>query len=469
MKHLTVTVSSHVGSVHLDVDGQFGLDLFAFIEEGDVNSLDLCDLALDGIRNRVDDRFDLDSRKFHRGSFGECAFGCIDSNRDCIDDVMEVHFRIQDFHRFLHRQTSLGIDQRSGFRIDDIAGLRVDHGFFSRGREFLFGDFLDGLFLTLDQSFFAFAFDRFSDLSGRLFFDGLAFFQLIQNIRNQRRFCRFFGRSLFCGLFDFREFCRRLLAFSRLGGFFRGFLAFSRFGRLFRCFFSGFSFFCGSLGPVVIHDDLGSFCDQSLFLRDVDHFGRFLFLAFFALFRFFGNFCGLFAFFCFFCLFDSFGRLFALFCLFDGFSSFFRLGSLFGFFAFFRCFFGFCGLFGHVAFFRLFGSFFLRNRFLFRFGVCLYGFLLGSFGNYFLAGRRALDVFCDLRGNGLSLSFDHLFAGFDQVFRKDGIARCSHDGEHHHEYQDEGQYASPASGSIQLTHTAFLSINTKEIIYSFTI
>ena len=303
---------------------------------------------------------------------------------------MEMHLRIKDlgFRLFLHRQAGLGIDQRTGFRIDDITGLRVDHGLcglFALGRDFL----------------------TFEGFRCRFFSDGLTFFELLQNVSNQRCFCRFFGRSLFCRLFDF----------------------FNRFSGL---------FFRRSFGTVIFFDDLRSFCDQSIF--------RFVFLIFC-----FDKFSVLFGFFAFLAFrFDKFSvlfGLFAFFCLFDS------LGGLFGLFVFY-CFFDsfFSCLFYsfdvHVAFFCLFDRF--GDRFFFR------------------AGGRTLDVFCDFRGNGLRLGHDDLFPGFGQVFRKDGIAGCSHDGEHHHEYQDESQYASPACGSIQLSHTAFLSLleQKKQLTYS---
>ena len=179
---------------------------------------------------------------------------------------------------------------------------------------------------------------------------------------------------------------------------------------------------------VITFDDLGCFADQSFLCR----FDR---LCFFGLFDSF-SICRLFAFFC---RFDRFSicRLFAFFCRFD------RLGIR-GFFAFFRRFDGF-GVRRFFVFFRRFGPFDKRRvRLVVRSG--------------FFSRGRSLDVFCDLRNSGLGLGNGYFFVGFDQIFRKYGISAGPHGGDHHYEDQNECEYTSPACGSIQCSHTAFLSL-----------
>ena len=206
---------------------------------------------------------------------------------------------------------------------------------------------------------------------------------------------------------------------------------------------SFFSFFFRSGLAVIFFDDLGGFLDQG-------RLGRFFFLGglFFGFFRFFGlfGFFSLFEFFAFFC-FCGFGRLFAFLFLFSSF------GGLFSRFAFFCLFYSF-GLLEFFAFFSLFDCFGgLLGFFAF---FCFENRLCDLFSLF--AGGRSLDVFCDFRDDGLRLGNDDFLAGLDQIFRKYGISACPHDREHHHEDQDESKYASPASGSIHLSHTAFLSL-----------
>ena len=350
MQHLAIAVGIHAGSVHRDADGHERLDFLTLVEEGNVHGLDLGDLAVDRIGDRVEDRFDLDFGKFHFRSVGECACGCFDRDGDPADDVAELGLRIGD----------LGLFFRSGFRFCSRFCSRC----FCFGRNCrLFG------FLCRFSGLFGF----FCGLRGlfvlcilcRLRIETLYEFL---NDRTGRFFLRFCG-SFFCGIF-FSGFFRRGFFGDR---FIRRFCLCFCFSR--GCFFRRFFF---------------------LFCRFFDG-------LFFRRFRFSGRFSGLFSLFLHrFCFFSRFLR------------HFFR-----------KCFglvrFGFCRLFRACDRFRL----------LFR---C---------GDLFLSGR----------------SLDQFLLGFGQIFiRINGPSACSRNGEQHREYQDESQYASPTGGSIQLSHTAFLSL-----------
>ena len=226
----------------------------------------------------------------------------------------------------------------------------------------------------------------------------------------------------------------------------------------------------GSCGNHVVFDDLRSFLDQSFFCRRVCFFGRFRFFCFcrfggfFALFGLFNRLSGFLALFRLFCRLGGFFAFFGLFCrLFSGFLAFLslfrRLGGFFAFLAFFDelgCLFGFLTFldFCRFSFDSFFGLFAL-------FSFCLEPLdQFGGFRGFFvlLTGRRSLDVFRDLRGDGLWLGCDYRFAGLILALRKDGVSAAPHRREQHCEHQNERQYASPIRGSIQLSHTAFLSI-----------
>ena len=175
---------------------------------------------------------------------------------------------------------------------------------------------------------------------------------------------------------------------------------------------------------VITFDDLGRFADQSFLCRfdRLCFFGlsdSFSICRFFALFRLFDRL--------------SICRFFAVLCRFD------RLGNLFRRFNKFRVRYGF------FAVLRRFDRLSVRGGVNHRFG-------------FFFSRRRSLDVFCDLRNIGLGLGDGYFFAGFGQIVREYRVSAGPHSGDHHHEHQNESQYTSPACGSIQCSHTAFLSL-----------
>ena len=128
----------------------------------------------------------------------------------------------------------------------------------------------------------------------------------------------------------------------------------------------------------------------------------------------------------------------------------------------FRGRFVFCSLslFGNVSF----GGFFCLFDRVSRF--CRLSCLLGR------CGLLGFDCFGDLLGIGFLGDVDDDFLrvirlrlgdrclrdGFDEVFSEYGEAAALHDGEHHQCHKRERHDASPALGTIQLTHTAFLSL-----------
>ena len=378
-------------------------------------------------------------------------------------DRVSVFFRIHfdDFHR-----RAFGEGFVAKFDYDSCAVLvrrleaaRRQVKYLRLFNELLFGEFFafSQLFAFGCGYFFSRLFCHFlrnNFLSRSFYFFYLSLFQLLYNVSNQRRifgglFDRFFSRFLCSGFFLCEFLFYRFLS----GGF-----------RLFGSFLFDRGFFLdhGSFGTVIVDDGLSSFCDQSAVNRFFCYFSSFLF-------GFLGLFLRLFFEIGFFrvAFFESLVFEVCLFGFaFGGFCFFFEV-SVFRGFGFFAGLFDSFLIFGNS--FCLFG--FAFDCFCILFEVCvgrslfrLFDSLCGLFcfcKSFFLAGGRSLDVFCDFLVDDLGLGRDYLFAGLGQIFRKYGISACSHDGEHHYEYQDESQYASPACGSIQLTHTAFLSINSK--------
>ena len=366
------------------------------VERTHVSDL-ICDLALDGLSVIFRIHFD----DFHRRTFGEGLITKFDDDSCAVlDRGLELtgsqinNFRFF-FRLFLHRQSGLGVDQRSCFRIDDVTGFRVYQRF-----GFAFALFALNNRLSLH---------RFLGGGFHLGFDASQ--EFLHNRTSRRFFCgcfgffdgfgRFFGRLL-CGFF------RRLLGF---GGFF--------------ALLGG-----GSVGSVVIDDRLGCFLDEGqIFILDLCRIFRFGFLCLF------GRLCFRFGF---------LGRIFAR----SGFCFCFALRGSLGLCRILSCLalFGECPCFGFVCRCGFFGRFDRLSFCLLR-RSCLLGF------------DRLRDLFglslCRLGCDGLLC--DGCFVLTHQVFSEYGVPAASQNGEGHDEHERESENASPAGSSIQLTHTAFLS------------
>ena len=73
-----------------------------------------------------------------------------------------------------------------------------------------------------------------------------------------------------------------------------------------------------------------------------------------------------------------------------------------------------------------------------------------------------VDYFNDLLGMIRLRLRGRLCRAADDIFREHSVSAAPQGGEGHQEHERQGKYASPGSGSI-LTHTAFLSFNTRGI------
>ena len=130
MENLTVCIGVHdVGRSDLDADRLERLDLFTFVEESDVDRAHLDSFCAKSFFDSFSVIFCINDLNFQFDAFGEGAFFGVYYDFGAIDGLRQFHFGHSDFFLdglFLYRQSGLGIDQRSCFRIDDVTGFRID-------------------------------------------------------------------------------------------------------------------------------------------------------------------------------------------------------------------------------------------------------------------------------------------------------------------------------------------------------